>query len=106
MCCNGLFPTVWIFSHWVVLTEVFFHAGVWAHPTKLICVFWPSLCVVGCVQLVSGYEYVFYVAVCVFAGVHNEAKPIQCHWRVKGGCKGSVGECCGQCMGGRTNDNI
>ena len=27
-----------------------------------------------------------YVAVCVFAGVHNDAKSIQCHWRVKGGC--------------------
>ena len=36
----------------------------------------------------------------MFAGVHNEAKPIQCHWRIKGGCKGSVGECCRQCMGG------
>ena len=44
----------------------------------------------------------FYVAVCVFAGVHNNANPIQCHWRVKGGCKGSVGECCRQCMGGST----
>ena len=22
--------------------------------------------------------------VCVFAGVHNDAKTIQCHWRVKG----------------------
>ena len=29
-----------------------------------------------------------YVAVCVFAGVHNDAKPIQCHWRVKGSGKG------------------
>ena len=26
-------------------------------------------------------------------------KPIQCHWRVKGRCKGGVEECCRQCMG-------
>ena len=27
------------------------------------------------------------MSLCVcFAGVHNNTKPIQCHWRVKGGC--------------------
>ena len=31
------------------------------------------------------------LAVCVFAGVHNDAKPIQCHWRVKGRGKGCGG---------------
>ena len=46
-----VFSLYWAdFSHWVFPTRGFFHAGVWTHPAKLICVFWPPLGVVGCVQ--------------------------------------------------------
>ena len=33
-------------------------------------------------------------------------KTIQCHWRVMGGCKGGVEECCRQCMGGREDFDV
>ena len=50
----------------------FFHAGMWTHPA--VCFGHHSvLCMVGAMYLVGccGCD--------VFAGVHNDAKPIQCH---------------------------
>ena len=39
-------------------------------------------------MLFSWCVIVVYVAVCEqFAGVHKDAKPIQCHGVVRGGCK-------------------
>ena len=84
----------------------FFRAGVWAHPAKSLCV-WPPLCMCVCVlgevhgcYMWLGCVEVEVVSLCgcgclqactttlndamwlwVFAGVHNDAKPIQCHGR-------------------------
>ena len=58
------------FSH-----RSFFHAGMWTHPAVCFGHHF-VLCMVGAMYLVDccGCD--------VFAGVHNDAKPIQCH----GGC--------------------
>ena len=54
------------------------------------------LVVVGCFKLESVYEC---VCVCVFAGMHNNTKPIQCREGMRN-LRGEVGRCCKQCMGG------
>ena len=62
----------------------FFHVDAWA---PLCVVGAMCLVVVGCFKLASVYEC---VCVCVFAGMHNNTKPIQCH-EGKGNLRGKWG---------------
>ena len=73
-CFNCLFPTVWIFPHGF-FPQKFFSCRCVDSPCKnYVCFGHHSvLCMVGAMYLVGccGCD--------VFAGVHNDAKPIQCH---------------------------